>query len=148
MNVREFCPADLVEVFALVERTFTERYYPQSLMDLHRSWPEGFMVIEDEGRILGMIAGIMINHLQARVMLLGVRQGYQGRGLGSLLMEHFEALCHQEGMMMVSLEVRATSTRVIDFYWRIGYQVMDVIPCYYQNGDGAYVMKRMLQLNI
>jgi len=45
----------------------------------------------------------------------------------------------------VELEVRTTNTVAIGFYKKHGFDVVDTLPNFYQNGEDAYTMKLVLR---
>lgn len=61
-------------------------------------------------------------HPRAYVDVLVVVPEYEGRGVGSALMDHVERWARQNGFREVVLDVFASNVDAIEFYRRRGYQ--------------------------
>ncbi len=138
--IREFNEDDLIDVLNIANETLTENYIPELFLDIHRAWPRGFLVAVTS-RVVGFIAG-MKSHGEARILLLAVGKDFQGRGIGTALMNHFIAVCKSEGLFSMRLEVRTGNIRAIEFYKKFGFNIISYVPRYYTNGDDAYIMWR------
>ena len=138
--IREFNERDLYEVLNIANESLTENYTPELFLDIHRLWPEGFLVAVSNN-ITGFIAGSKYNR-EARILLLAVKAEHRGKGIGSGLMRRFMSICKSEGILSVRLEVRTKNFKAIEFYKKFGFNIISYIPNYYTNGDSAYVMWR------
>ena len=56
--VREFRVSDLEGVIHLVEANVQEKYKNEFYMTFHSSWPDGMVVVEEKGGIVGFILAI------------------------------------------------------------------------------------------
>ena len=153
-NVRKFKPDDLQSIMQINRICLPENYTDMFFMDLHQRFPETFIVVEDNGAILG--------YVMARVEVglgnfsLGglIRKGHvvsiavlpQGRrkGIATALMK-----AAMEGMgyykaKQIYLEVRVTNAAGIDLYKKLGLEVTRTINGYYSDGEDAYVMSKKL----
>jgi len=86
-----------------------------------------------------------VRESRGHVTSLAVLQGYRRRGLAAALMNQLH--CHMEqshAASGVGLHVRISNSAATDLYQRGGYKVEEVIPCYYQDGEDAYYMKKTL----
>jgi ribosomal-protein-alanine N-acetyltransferase len=142
--VRRFRAVDLPQVFDLASRTLNEVYNPQFLMDLHTYWPEGFLVIEEYGRVMGFIAGIRMSNAHARILMLGVEQNRRRRGYASMLCREFIKECGMLRMRMISLEVRLSNVSAIALYEKLGFNLVLRIDGYYTDGESALKMQLIL----
>ncbi|MGC1420559.1 MAG: GNAT family acetyltransferase [Acidimicrobiales bacterium] len=79
----------------------------------------------EEGRLRGTA---MVGHDGHRgwVYYLAVAPAYEGRGLGSLLMDGAERWLRRRGAVKVQVMVRNSNSHVIAFYEKSGYQASDV----------------------
>ncbi len=96
--------------------------------------PEHLLVMvdrdHDNGTGTGTIVGsIMVGYEGRRgwLNLLATHPDYQGRGIGSSLIEKAEALLAELGCPKVNLQIRTSNTEVIDYYKNLGYFVDDAI---------------------
>lgn len=82
----------------------------------------------------------------ATINQIAVRKEIQGHRLGRLLME--DTLARIEGVdevKAVTLEVRTTNERAIKFYLSYGFDIMLTKKKYYENGDDAYYMVKVIR---
>jgi ribosomal protein S18 acetylase RimI-like enzyme len=143
--IRRFRAEDLSHVVRLVESIFKERYEVSMYMNLFQSWPDGFLVIEQEGRVVAFILGMISAPRQSRVLLLGVEPAFWGHGLGTQLMWNFMKSATALPADTVTLELRMSNQRAMSFYLRLGFTVTGMIPNYYKDGESAHVMARPLR---
>ncbi len=142
--IRNFKLEDLSEVTALVKETFDEYYKPETYMALMSAWNDGFIVAEDEGRIIGLLLATIPSPREARILIMAVEKNWRSRGLGTSMMNHFTAVCQRLGFNSIRLEVRESNMGAITFYNRFGFQIVGYLPCYYRNGEAGHIMQRIL----
>lgn len=93
MQIRYFQGRDLADVSQVAAESLRERYDPTLFLQLVPFWPEGLIVVEDMGRVVGFVFGVMSGHQQARVLMLAVDRLYRNGGLGTLLTQEFFREC-------------------------------------------------------
>ncbi|HUL39497.1 MAG TPA: ribosomal protein S18-alanine N-acetyltransferase [Methanomassiliicoccales archaeon] len=140
MQLRRFKPSDLPRVYELACSSLSENYNPTLFVDLHTYWPEGFIVLEHEGVILGFVFGILLSRMDARILMLAVDAKMRGRGLGTVLYREFQRECALKGIRNITLEVRVSNVIAIHFYEKLGFQMTGRVPMYYSNGEDAFRM--------
>ncbi|HNU36509.1 MAG TPA: GNAT family N-acetyltransferase, partial [Methanomassiliicoccales archaeon] len=102
----------------------------------------GLLVIEDMGRVVAFVFGVMSGVQQARVLMLAVDHRYRGAGLGTLLTQEFFRECGKKGVRQVSLEVRASNIGAQRFYQRLGFFTVRRVSKYYSDGeDGIFLLR-------
>ena len=144
MWVRPFQARDLSEIFDIAAETLNEIYDPQFLIDLHSYWPDGFLVFEERGEIMGFIAGMLMSRQHARILMLSVREKRRRRGYASTLCREFMKVCGMMGVRMITLEVRMTNEPAISFYHKLGFSTVMTIDGYYTDGEVAKKMQLIL----
>lgn len=144
MHVRKFLPADLEQVFFLASDNLQERYSPNFIIDLFSYWPEGFLVLENNGRIESFIAGVPINRHHRRILMLVTHKDSRRKGYATILLREFIRLCALEGVRLITLEVRTSNVGAINLYRKMGFEVVKKIENYYRNGEPAYLMQLLL----
>lgn len=144
MLIRAFTPSDIPAVSKVVERSLGENYAPSLFMTVHNLWPEGFLVLEDQGAIVGFVASVISAPKVARVLMLAVDPGHREMSGGTRLMEALYSSCIAKGLDTVVLEVRKSNARARAFYERHGFKVTGEIKCFYTNGEDADKMSRSL----
>lgn len=124
MQIRPAAPDEIAACASLVgdgvRETFTWLSIAYPEVEFIRASESGelvFVAVEEE-RIVG-VAGLKRD--RAYLHYLFVRAGCRGRGLGSALLDHVEAICQAH----VSLTVEALNTRGRAFYRRQGFRETD-----------------------
>ena len=140
MLIRYYRPSDLWAVHELASNNLKERYSPNIFTELSQYWSNGFLVIEDMGRLVGFLFGIMSSEVECRVLMLAIRKEYRNQGLGTMLLNRFLLEGANRGVHFVSLEVRASNLSAIRFYQRLGFMMTGRIPNYYSNGEDGYTL--------
>jgi ribosomal protein S18 acetylase RimI-like enzyme len=143
--IRRFRAEDLPQVVLLVDSVFRERYELPMYMNLFTSWPDGFQVVEQDGRVVAFLLGMISGPRQVRVLLLAVNPQFWGHGLGTQLLWTFMRAALTLPADSVTLEVRVSNRRALSFYQRLGFVITGMIPGYYKDGESAHVMERPLR---
>jgi ribosomal-protein-alanine N-acetyltransferase len=144
MRLRCFQPTDLPRVYELACTSLSENYNPTLFIDLYSYWPEGFMVAEEAGQIVGFVFGILLSRADARILMLAVDNKLRARGLGTTLYREFQRQCAAKGIRVISLEVRVSNSVAMKFYEKMGFQLVGKMPNYYSNGEDAFRMQTFL----
>lgn len=144
MQLRHFQNRDLADVWQVASDSLRERYDPTIFTQLVPFWPDGLLVIEDMGRVVAFVFGVMSGVQQARVLMLAVDRNYRGAGLGTLLTQEFFRECGKKGVRQVSLEVRASNIGAQRFYQRLGFFTVRRVPRYYSDGEDGILLLRYL----
>ena len=144
MQIRHFQNRDLADVWQVASESLRERYDPTLFTQLAPFWPDGFLVIEDLGRVIAFVFGVMTGVQHARVLMLAVNSNYRGAGLGTLLTQEFFRECAKKGVRQVSLEVRASNLAAQRFYLRLGFFNVRRVSKYYSDGEDGILLLRYL----
>lgn len=83
-----------------------------------------FLVVYQDGDIAGY-AAMYNNDLNSRtayISMLGVREEYQGKHIGSQLMKACKENAQKKGMKAVRLEVFDSNKKAIGFYEKAGFE--------------------------
>jgi ribosomal-protein-alanine N-acetyltransferase len=145
MIIRRFAPGDVRRVMEVVKSSLGETYPPSLYLTLHNIWQDGFLVMEDDGRLVGFVAAVESEKRIARILMLAILREYRGRSLGSILMKELYARCIANDIHTVKLEVRKSNKSAMAFYERQGFAVTGELTNFYVNGEGAYVMMKVLE---
>ena len=143
--IREYDPRDSERLYEIICSSLEESYRQEVLNYFHTQWPKGQLVACDySGRPIGFIASSKITPSHARIMLFVVDRDHRSMGLGSKLliqMKHIAMMC---GINHISLEVRQTNMRAVNFYKRHGFVPTEVFRKYYNDGGDAVRMDMIL----
>lgn len=88
--------------------------------------PEWFWV----GEVGGVVAATCMAGYEGHrgwINYLAVQPDLQGRGYGKMLVAHAEAALKAAGCPKINMQIRATNSKVIGFYERIGYREDHVV---------------------
>src|SRR5215469_14814713 len=103
----------------------------------------------NDGKILGFIIADRFRPRRAsrsvgKIITIDVAPGAQHTGLGTRLMNSAEHELKQAGCDYVSLEVAVDNEPALNFYKKLGYSVLKVLPRYYLDSiDGLLMGKRL-----
>ena len=143
MNIEIFKVSDLEQMMIFLDNNITENYEERVFLTIHQRWPEGFLLVKDQKDIIGIGCGTIMPNEKLRILILALDQKFQGRGLGKKLMNQMIEASRIYGVQKVTLEVRKDSD-AINFYRKLRFSSVDVLPCYYQDGCDGIVMERQL----
>ena len=146
MKLHQFEEGDLDSLMDFLDDNLTENYRKEVFLNIKKKWPEGFLLIKDQHKIIGVGCGAILPNEKLRVLIIALEKEYQGRGLGTKLMDQMISAAKIFGITKVTLEVRKDS-QAINFYRKLGFSSVDVLPCYYQDGCDGIVMERQLKRN-
>lgn len=144
MRLRPFSPTDISDVMKIVGSSMPEKYPTSMFLELHNIWREGFLVCEYFGSTVGFIVGTLSGFRTARILVVSVLEPQRCKGIGTALLNEFTNACGLKGLSNIELEVRKSNKGAIKFYTKHGYQVIDIIPHFYKDGEDGYKMLRNL----
>ena len=87
--------------------------------------PDLFLVMEDEGQILGAVIG-GYDGRRGLVYHLAVTPERRGEGIGTALMVAIEDRLRSKGCFKYYLMVRKESPKILDFYLSMGCEVLEL----------------------
>lgn len=93
----------------------------------------------DIARLGGADIGFALTRLvldETELLLLAVRPGWRGRGVGRHLVQNCLDAARRSGALSVHLEVRANNPAV-QFYDSLGFENVHTRPNYYRGDDGT-----------
>ena len=131
-----------------------ENYTDVFFADLHRRFPETFIVAEEEGKVVGYImcrveVGLSNFGLgglvkKGHVVSVAVLPEYRRSGIGKALVTQAMERMRKYKAKQCYLEVRATNHEAISLYKKLGFETVRTIHGYYADGEDAHVMSRDL----
>jgi ribosomal protein S18 acetylase RimI-like enzyme len=80
-----------------------------------------------------------------RIFSIAVLPEYQGQGIGKQLLEYSMNLASSKKINRISLEVRKSDQKLIQFYKNSGFKTAVELPDYYMKGEHG--MRMILQLD-
>jgi ribosomal protein S18 acetylase RimI-like enzyme len=78
------------------------------------------------------------------VTSLAVQKDFRRLGLAKAMMSQLQSHLQHQGIKSCGLHVRTSNQAACRLYQDDGYDIAQTIPSYYQDGEDAYFMKKML----
>jgi ribosomal protein S18 acetylase RimI-like enzyme len=78
------------------------------------------------------------------VTSLAVHHDFRRLGLATSLMEQLHHHLQSHGVQSCGLHVRTSNQAACRLYQEDGYEIAKIIPLYYQDGEDAYFMRKMI----
>lgn len=139
VNVRkmEFC--DIKKVVELEEKYLLESLGEKLLASELSEKNNGvsFYVIENDDVVIGYI-GRYYFFQEAEVLNFVVDESYQRQGYGQKLFD--KMVEDMKDVKKITLEVRASNIKGINFYTKNGFKQVGVRKKYYKNGEDALLL--------
>jgi ribosomal-protein-alanine N-acetyltransferase len=128
-----------------------ENYTSFFFIDIHRNYPESFVVAEKDSTIIGYMmcriekTSLDLKRMKMRknghVISIAVLPEHRNTGIGqALIREALKALSIYEAEECY-LEVRVSNTPAINLYKKAGFEIARTVHGYYVDGENAYLMK-------
>lgn len=76
----------------------------------------------------------------ATICQIAIHPYLQRKQLGSALMDEIYNDCYAKKVKNITLEVRVSNEKAINFYKKHGFKIETIKPRYYDNGEDAYYM--------
>lgn len=135
---------DLERVVEIERSCFDEPYGFASFSYLLSSDPEGFLVAECDGRVVGYAIG-QVRAGTGLIVSLAVDLGHRGGGLGENLLTELLKHFQRKHVKTVELQVDVRNMLAIRVYEKLGFRVEKTLRRYYSSGRDAYLMTKNLE---
>ncbi|MHA1443461.1 MAG: ribosomal protein S18-alanine N-acetyltransferase [Candidatus Hodarchaeales archaeon] len=148
--IRRFKLKDLDEVIT-INRTCLPENYPEGFFrTIFSECPEGFLVAETEGIIVGYTMGRIESGLslfsifhrakKGHTVSIAVLPEYRRNGVASRLIKKSITAMANYRAEELFLEVRISNTAAVCLYESLGYKIVKELRNYYRDMEGAYLM--------
>ena len=138
-----FKDEDLEKLMLFLDHNLTEYYQKEVFLSIRNRWPEGFILIKDQEEIVGVGCGAVQVNSKLRILILAVSDSLRRKGFGSKLLNMMIERALKFGIKKVTLEVREDSS-AFQFYKKLLFSSVDLLPCYYQDGCDGIVMEKQI----
>ena len=91
-TLRPFQMADMDQIMFQVAHMFDQVNPPEFYVLIHKYWPEGFLILEDGGKVMGFVLGNLVSADRVRILIMGIVDSERGKGYGTLMMNEFGVL--------------------------------------------------------
>jgi len=154
-KLRKFTVNDLASVTRINQICLPENYTDIFFVDLHRRYPETFIVAEENGEVIGYImcrVEVGLSNLgfsgivkKGHVVSVAVLPEHRRKGVGNSLITQAAEAMKRYSAKQCYLEVRLTNQEAITLYKKLGFEITRTIHGYYADGEDAFVMTLDLQ---
>lgn len=134
---------DLETVLEIERSCFDEPYGFSTFSYLLGSDPNGFLVAERDGRVVGYAIG-QIRMGTGLVVSLAVDPHHRGGGLGENLLRGVLEYFRRNHVKTVELQVNVHNSFAIKVYEKLGFRIKRTLRGYYSSGKDAYLMNKVL----
>lgn len=141
VRIREARPEDLQTVLGIEYKCFPDPYPINLLKRLHLMHPDGFLVADAEGVVVGYVIGVLRWGETGHVLAIGVPPNYQRNRVGTMLLKSIIDHLRNKGAKTVRLEVRKSNQAAQQFYKNMGFIEREQILYYYEDGETAIAME-------
>jgi ribosomal-protein-alanine N-acetyltransferase len=95
-------------------------------------------------KIIGFVVGLEVVPGTLKIPMLAVKKEYRKQGIGSALLNNFLEEAALQNIKQADLEVKKDNKQAIKFYQKHGFEIVETISKFYQNGEDAYIMRRAI----
>jgi Pyruvate/2-oxoacid:ferredoxin oxidoreductase gamma subunit/GNAT superfamily N-acetyltransferase len=104
-----------------VRRVLKANFTQDALMELCREPHARLFVVEDEGRVVAFLYGVLFYHVFT-IYWIYCRKPYRGKGAFKMLLDHAEAEVVAEGCYKIEMYAYAERNKFLDFSAKFGFQ--------------------------
>jgi len=141
MAIRKFRYEDLEEVAEIASHSLQEKYTLDFFLYLWQISPDGFLVAEKNGKVVGFIIALQPCSEELRILMLAVDKNFRRQGIGSSLLKE---LLLRFPARRIYLEVRTDNREAIKFYEKHGFRIKEKIENFYTDDSPAFLMEKVL----
>jgi ribosomal-protein-alanine N-acetyltransferase len=134
--IREYTPDDIIFIEQIGQAINTNYEFKIN------PFVECF-VYECNKEIVGFVA-FSIMYEKAEIIDIAVKDEYSRQGIGSKLLTYVIDECLKNKGESITLEVRNSNYKAISFYKKHGFREISVRKSYYQDGEDALVMIKLV----
>jgi len=129
--VRPMREADLAQVMAIEERSFSSPWSPNAFMaELRDNEYARYFCLELDGKVIGYM-GLWFILDEGHITNVAIAPVYRGKGWGEYLMRCVMAEMLAQGMERMTLEVRVSNQPAQRLYERMGFTRAGIRKGYY-----------------
>ena len=133
---------DLDEILEIEEENFLLPYQKKDfLYELNNNPFSNFYVVKEDGDIKGYII-FWITFDSSTLCKIAVKNGEKNKGFAGFLLKNAEFLLKNNDVEFMTLEVRVSNYKAINFYKKHGFSTILTKEKYYENGEDAYYMMK------
>ncbi len=141
--IRKVEEKDIYKIVELEEEIFGETLGYEMIKNELNNPLVWFRLIEIENKIIGYIGGYFYLE-DGEILNFLIDNSYQHQGYGTALFESIIQEAIEYGIKRVTLEVRESNKKGLNFYHKNNFKEISIRKHYYKNGENAIVMMKEL----
>jgi ribosomal-protein-alanine N-acetyltransferase len=103
-----------------------------------------YRIVNSAGEMVGFVFVLVNEDGSAHLTTIGVAPEHRRRRLASRLLTHLENALRTRGILSIVLEVRVSNSSAQHLYREAGYNVVQRLAGYYNNGEDCFLMMKSL----
>ncbi|MDO5834950.1 MAG: ribosomal protein S18-alanine N-acetyltransferase [Methanobacterium sp.] len=144
MIIREFKRPDLKRVLEIELSSFNDPYPANVLVDIY-NLGAGFLVAQEDNIVVGYIIFWIRFEDEGHIISIAVDQKYHRRKIGSSLVDTALEIFKKYYVKNIRLEVRKGNRKARKFYKKLGFVEKAHLIDYYEDGEDAVVMEKLME---
>jgi len=141
ISIRELRAEDLKAVLSIQYKCFKDPYPIGLLKRLHVMHPDGFLVADVGGIVVGYLIGVVRWGNIGHILAIGVDPAFRRQRIGTMLINSIITIFREKGVKTVRLEARKSNVGAQLFYKKLGFLERGEMPYYYEDGEPAIAME-------
>ncbi len=130
INIRKMRIDDIDQVHEIENMSFRTPWSKEAFFEELKNLLSMYLVAEVGGRIAGY-CGLWKIIDEAHITNVGVHPGYQGMGIGEMLMKEAMINSKEDGMDKMTLEVRTSNLAALNLYKKLNFKSAGIRKGYY-----------------
>ncbi|CAN5520937.1 ribosomal protein S18-alanine N-acetyltransferase [soil metagenome] len=146
-EIRPLTDKNLSEVLRLNVRCFRNgENYTKHTFNYLLGEPRNlsYRIVTSTGEMAGFVFVLVSEDASAHLTTIGVAPEHRRRQLAKRLLDHVEHALRRREILTVVLEVRVSNTAAQRLYRNAGYNVVQRLAKYYNNGEDCFLMVKSL----
>ncbi len=139
--IREYSVKDFREILEIEQEAFSPRN-PAYDVYIYLTYGSDFLIADVGNKIAGYIVTMDVDVVTGKIIAFAVRKQFRGMGIGKMLLKNAIERLEARGKKKITLEVRVSNETAQNLYKKFGFEIVDIIPGYYSDGEDAYLMVR------
>ena len=145
LEIRRFTPSDLSRILEIERVSFSlDAFSERTFMGFYHECSDLFVVAEMDGKIVGYMITCSLPE-KGYVASIAVDPVYRHKKVGRTLANFSFKQLRARDVKVVELEVRATNKEGIGFWKTLGFLPLRRVPRFYEDGEDALKMRKILK---
>jgi ribosomal-protein-alanine N-acetyltransferase len=143
VHIARFAPGQLRRILKIEGESFPADEWPPSLFLEYAADCPLFLVAK-VGRIIAGYAVTSVRGERAELLSIAVAERFRGKGVAARLLTYTLRRLDRAEIGVMVLMVRRSNEGAIRLYRRFGFVRTHTVPGYYEDGESAWRMKKVL----